>query len=165
MVNGPSGSQLAGEGDVEVLVLDHVEQVARVLRLVQHDLHVGPLDREAAEQAGEDLGADALHEPDAQLAPVAADDGTDVGLGDAERGQHGLGVLEEHLAGGGEADRPGAAGAIEHRRAGGPLQRGDLLAHRRLGVAEGLGRLAEGAGLGHGDEGLQVADLEVHTST
>ena len=73
-----------------------------------------------------------------------------------------MGVLEEQGAGGGEPHRPRPAGPVEHRGAGHPLEGGDLLAHRRLRVAERLGRLPEGAGLGDGDEGLQVTHLELH---
>ena len=89
------------------------------------------------EEAREDLGADALHEAHPQPAAVAGGDGVDVGLGDAEGGEHRAGVLEEHLAGGGEAHRLRAAGPVEHGRAGGALQRGDLLAHRRLACTRG----------------------------
>ena len=63
-----------------------------------------------------------------------------------------------------EAHRAGPARAVEHRRAGGALEGGDLLADRRLRVAEGVGGLAEGARLGHRDEGLQVPDLDVHAA-
>ena len=79
-----------------------------------------------------------------------------------ERGEHGVGVLEEQGSGGGEPHRPRSAGPVEHGRAGHPLEGGDLLAHRRLRVAERLGRLSEGAGFGDGDEGLEVTHLELH---
>lgn len=71
-----------------------------VVGLVEDDLHLGSLDREAHEQARQDLGADALHEADPQTAAIAAGHRLHVGRGDPQRRHHRLGVLEEDGAGG-----------------------------------------------------------------
>ncbi len=73
-------------------------------------------------------------------------------------------VLEDHCAQRGDPYRPGPTRPIEHLAADGSLQRGDLLAHRRLGITEPSGRPAEGALVGHGDHRGEVAQLEVHES-
>ena len=54
----------------------------------------------------------------------------------------------------------GPAGAIEDGAADRSLEGGDLLADRRLGVAEPLGRASERAFGGDGVEGQEVAQLE-----
>ena len=154
--------EVGTEREVEVVGLDHREQVVGVVCLVEHELHLRALGGEPGEDAREDLGADALHQADAEASPLSPGDLLHLGGGHAQRGEHGVGVLEEERAGRGEPHRSRPAGPVEHRGAGHPLEGGDLLAHRRLGVAERLGRLPEGAGLGDGDEGLEVTYFEVH---
>ena len=72
VMNGPSGSSWAENAMSRSWRSTIAEQLVGVVGLVQHDLHLGALDGEAGEQAREDLGADALHQPDPQPAAVAA---------------------------------------------------------------------------------------------
>ena len=59
------------EREVELAALDHLEQLALVLRLAEDDLDVRVALGEAAQQAGDDLRADALERPDAEPPGVA----------------------------------------------------------------------------------------------
>src|SRR3546814_20486687 len=74
------------ERDVELLGLDPGEQVGRVVGLVELDLDLRALDREAGEQTGQHLRADALDGADPQAPPRAGGHGVDVGPRAAERG-------------------------------------------------------------------------------
>jgi hypothetical protein len=65
-------------------------------------------------------------------------------------------VTEQHLAGLGQLDRAGAARALDQALADDPLERCDLLADRRLDVAQTRGGTAERALLGDGLERRQV---------
>ena len=67
------------ERDVELLLHHHVEQLVRVVGLVEDDLDAGTLRGEAGEQPGEHPGADALDRADAEAATITARDGLDVG--------------------------------------------------------------------------------------
>ena len=77
-------------------------------------------------------------------------------------GQEPVAVLEDQLAQRRQPDGPWPAGAVEHGAADGALQGGDLLTHRRLGVAEAVRRPAEGPLLGDGGQRPQVSQLDVH---
>ena len=59
-----------------------------------------------------------------------------------------------------ELHRAATAWALEQRRADDAFQDADLLAYRRLGVAQLLGGRAEGAGFHHRDQGQQVPHLQ-----
>jgi hypothetical protein len=61
----------------------------------------------------------------------------------------------------GERGASRAAGPVEHRGADGPLEAGDLLAHRGLAEAEHRGGVGEGALLRDSAQRGEVADLEV----
>ncbi len=82
------------------------------------------------QQAGQHLGAHALHRADAQPAPLTGRDRGDIGRCAAQAGQHGAGVLGEHGAGLGGLDGARTAGPVEQGGAGDALERGDLLADR-----------------------------------
>ena len=60
----------------------------------------------------------------------------------------------------GQGDRPGPAGPLDQLLADDPLEGRDLLAHRRLGVAELEGGAAEGPGPGHRFERRQMPHLD-----
>ena len=69
-------------------------------------------------------------------------------------------MREQHLAGVGQLDRAGSAGADDQPLPDDALERRDLLADRRLHVAEPGGGSAERALLGDRREGGQVPDLD-----
>ena len=70
-------------------------------------------------------------------------------------------VGQDHLAKGSDPYRPRTSGPVKDGATEGPLQRGDLLAHRRLGVAKPGRRSPERSFLGDGSHGPQVAQLDV----
>jgi hypothetical protein len=69
-----------------------------------------------------------------------------------EARQNALGVAKEQLPRLGQRDRPRPSGALDQAHVHDPLQRRDLLADRRLRVAELGGSAAERALVGHGLE-------------
>jgi hypothetical protein len=69
-------------------------------------------------------------------------------------------VAQEDRAGGGQRDRARAAGALHEPRSDDPLEQRELLADRRLRVAESPGRPAERALAGDRIECGEVAYLD-----
>ena len=115
---------------------------------------------EGGEEAGKDLGADTWERSDAQLALFARREGAQVGGGRADSGEDGPGVAEQDLPGRREPHGAGPAGALEQLRADDAFEGADLLADRRLGVAQLFGGPAERAGVGDGDEGQEVPQFQ-----
>ena len=148
------------EGDVDVAGLDGVDQAGGLPRFMQHDLDAGPLRAEGPEEAGQDLGANAWQCPYPQLALFACGERPQVGGGGADAGDDRPSVCQQHLSGRRELHRPPAAWALEERRAHDAFQHADLLAHRRLGVAQLLGGRTEGAGLDDRHQGQEVPHLQ-----
>jgi hypothetical protein len=87
-------------------------------------------------------------------------DRVEVGRGRLDPGEDRVGVREQHLAGVGQLDRTGPAGADDELLSDDALERRDLLADRRLHVTEPGGGAPERALLGHRREGGQVPDLD-----
>ena len=99
--------------------------------------------------------------PTSMPADCSGQEAVDRIAGGVDPGDDVAGVAEHDLAERGQLDRAGPAGAVEQRAADEPFEGGDLLADRRLGVAEAGGRAAERALGGDGVEGDEVAELEV----
>jgi hypothetical protein len=70
-------------------------------------------------------------------------------------------VPEDELAERGQRDRPGPARAVEQRSPDEPFEGRDLLADRRLGVAEPHRRPSERALAGDGVEGDEMTQFEI----
>ena len=83
-----------------------------------------------------------------------------VGACGVELGDDRIGVAEQEAARVGEVDGAGAARAVDELLADAPLEAGDLLAHRRLRVAELAGGGAERARAPDRLEGGQMAKLD-----
>ena len=83
-----------------------------------------------------------------------------VGAGGVEPVDDRLGVAQEQLAGLGHRDRARPARALDELLADDALECRDLLADRRLGVAELERGAAERAGAGHRLERREVAHLD-----
>ena len=147
------------ERQVEVAALDHLEEVALVLRLAEDDLDVRVTLGEAAQQAGDDLRADALERPDAEAPGVAGLERRHVRLGGEKPCLDGVRVTEEDLPGFRERDRAGAARALDETEADDAFERRDLLGDGRLGVAETLCRAAERPFVRDGLERDQMAKI------
>ena len=133
------------ERQVEIAALDHLEELALVLRLAEDDLDVRVALGESAQQAGDDLRADALERPDAEASGVAGLERRHVRLGGEEPCLDGVRVTEEDLPGFRERDRAGATWALDETEADDAFERRDLLRDGRLRVAETLCRAAERA--------------------
>ena len=125
------------------------------------DLDPGPLAVEAAQHVGQHPGADALHRADPQPAPARRRRRP----GRRPRRTRSWPSTARAWSSSASPTSVSARGRGPPGRSntGAPTSRssaGDLLAHRRLRVAELLGRPADGAVLGDGDEGDEVAQLE-----
>ena len=140
-------------------MLEPPQQVGGVGFLVDVHVDARPLLAEAAEQGGEDAGADALVDPDAQRAGRALGQGGHVCLGRVELGDDRVRVAEQQPAGVREVDAARPARALDELLADDLLELGDLLADGRLGVAELAGGPAERAMPGNGVERHEVAQF------
>ena len=124
---GPSDDRECPEREIELAAFDHLEKLALVLRLAEHDLHLRVALGEAPKEAGDDLGTDALERPDAKASGVPGLERAHVGLRREESRLNRVGVAEQDLAGFGEGDRAWAAGALDEPQPDDPLERCDLL--------------------------------------
>ena len=87
-----------------------------------------------------------------------------VGFGCPHRGGRPVGVAQETLTCVRRGHRPPATGAVQELHACRVLERRDLLADRRLGVAELGARSTERPGLDDGFESGEMADLDTDQS-
>ena len=115
---------------------------------------------EAAHDLGQQAGADRLERADAQDARLAAAERVQVGLRRLQPGDDRLGVGQEQVPGLGQRDGARPARALDELLADDLLERLDLLADRRLRVAEPLGGTAEGALRGDRLERCEVPELD-----
>jgi hypothetical protein len=127
---------------------------------VQADVDLRPGGAEVAQEGGEDAHADRLVGADTERAGLADDDRRDVSPRCVQPGDDRLGVLDERRADLGEDGGPPTAGAVEDRGADDAFEHGDLLADRRLGVAECRRRGGERALACDRSQGGQMAELE-----
>jgi hypothetical protein len=156
----PLGERVEHEGEVELAALDQPQELALVGRLDERDLHVGQRGREAPDDARQDLRADAVVGPHAQLAGAAGRPRGEVGARGRELVDDAPAVTDHDVAGRGERHRARPARALDEPRADDPLEQRDLLADRRLGVAERPRRAAERALAGDGVERGEMPDLD-----
>ena len=141
---GPVEHRQRRERQVEPAGLDARRQLGVGAGLAGGQLDARPLLAEPAQQQRQHLGADALHQADVQGAALAGEQRGDVGLGGVQPGDDRPGVHHQRLPDRGQPDPPGPARPLQQRRADGALEGGDLLADRRLGVAEPQRGRAEG---------------------
>ena len=135
----------AAEREVELARLDRREELRVGGGLGEPELDTGPVGQEAPHDAGKDTRAGGLVGADAQRPRLSRAERGHVGARRFEPRDDRLGVPQEELAGVGERHGSGAARTLDQRLADDPLERRDLLAHRRLRVAEPLGRATERA--------------------
>ncbi len=141
-----------------------VEERAVVGGLGQLDRDVRPCLRERPQEPWENARADALERADAERARRALGERGQVGLGGLEARDDSRRVAEEELARLGQGDAPGAAGPLDEPLADHALERLDLLADRRLRVAEPFRGTAERALFGHGLESRQMPQFDPEPS-
>ena len=144
------------EGEVELPGLDLVEEDGVVL-LVERHVEERPVRREAAQERGQHLRADRLEGADAERPALAGRERVEVGARGLHARHDPARVAQEELAGRRHRHGPRPAGAREQLLADDLLERRDLLADGRLGVAEPLRGAAEGALLGDCLKGREVA--------
>ena len=124
---GPPSDGERPEGQVELAALDHLEELALVLRLAENDLDLRVTLGEAPQQARDDLRADALERPDAQAAGIAGFERGHVRLRGEQACLDRVRVAEEDLPGLGQRDRARPAGPLDEAQADDALERRDLL--------------------------------------
>ena len=124
------------EGEVELAALEQRVQLLVVAGLDQPHLDVRPALDVAPHRARQQAHADALEGADAQRAGLAVGERAEIGLGRPHRRRGTACVAEKPLPGVGRRHRAPPARPLEQLQPGGPLERRDLLADRRLGVAE-----------------------------
>src|SRR5215213_6307250 len=156
----PRRQREVDERDVEDAAFERAQELEVVMRLVQLDVHVGEHRDEPLQDGRKQPRADALVRADPQWAGRPARERVDVRLRGAEprldRGR----VGEQGLARDGEAEGLLAVDALDDAHPDDPLQAGDLLADRRLRVAEAAGGAVERALVGDGLQRCEMAELE-----
>ncbi len=124
----------------------------------------GSSSRIGADERREHRVRDALEGAHPQASDVTGAEPVEVGVDAVEVGEELSCVVEQVGTERGEFNGPRAAGTVEDRVADDPFERRDLLADRRLGVAEPFRGAAEGAFRGDGVQRHQQADVEVPQS-
>ena len=127
-------------------MLEQPQEVGGGALLPHADADERPLLAEAADEGGEEAGADALVDADAERSRRALGERGHVGTGRVEARDDRIGVAEQQEPGLGRLHAPRAAGAVEEPLPDDPLELRDLLADGRLRIAELARRAAEGAG-------------------
>ena len=141
-----------------------VEQQRLLELLADLDAHVRPAPPELADHAREDAGPGRLERAHADPARLAGDELVEVGAQGSEAREQAVGVAQHDVAGLGQRDRARAARPLDELEADRALERRDLLGDGRLRIAEALGRAGEGALLGDGLQGGEVARLDADES-
>ena len=155
------GERSDHERQLQLAVEQLVDQLLLVVGLERSYHESGMITAELVDDGREDSDGDALEGADVEATGVAAAESVDI-VGDrVDPAQDVACVLEHQLAERCELDGPRATRAVEERSADESLEGRDLLAHRRLRVAETLGRATERALGGDGVEGDQVSRLEL----
>ena len=124
-------------------MLEQVDELGRVVLLAHADADSRPLRAEAADESGEEVRADALEDADAQRSRLSFGERGHVGAGRVEPGHDRVGVAEQEEPRLGRLHLARAARAVEELLPDDALELRDLLAHRRLRVAELARRGAE----------------------
>jgi hypothetical protein len=134
------------EREVELAVLEQPQEIFRGALLAHANRDARPLRAKAADEGGEEARADALVDADSKCSGLALRQRSHVGPRGVELRDDSVGVAEQEEPGLGRLDAPRPAGPVEESLPDDPLELGDLLAHRRLGVSELARCAAERAG-------------------
>ena len=137
------------------------DQLGVVVALQQARVQLGAFGAEGAQHGREQRRRGALERADVDAPDGAGLEPPHRGGGGVGRVDHLAAVGQQHLAQRGQLDRSRAAGPVEQRLPHRALQRGDLLADRRLRVAQPGRRATEGAGRRDGVERHEMAQFQV----
>jgi hypothetical protein len=124
------------EGDLDLPGREHAEQLVVVARLGDRDLEVLSLAREPLDDPGKERRGTAAEHADPERTEIPRDERLEIRLRGREAGADRARMLPDDLPGRGEPYRLRPAGALDQLLADDALERRDLLADRRLGVAE-----------------------------
>ena len=130
------------------------------IEFLEHYVDGRPVLAEPPHDLGQQPRADGLERADAQRAGLSGLQRLQIGLCCLQPGDDRVGMTKEQSAGLGQRDGAGASGALDELLADDPLEGRDLLADRRLRVAEALGGPSEGALARDRLQGGQVPDLD-----
>ena len=155
------GQRQDAEREVEPAGLHHVHQALVAVGLHELDLDAGPGLAEAADDRGQDPGADALVDADPEPAGLPRRVGEQVRARRLEAVGDRLDVAQQERAGLGELHGPAAAAAVEQAHAERRLEAHHVLADGRLRVVERVGGAVERALVRDGPEAEQLPEAEV----
>jgi hypothetical protein len=152
------------EGEVELGGFDLIEQLAVRRILDQLDLHVRPPLGEPLQKRWEHAGANARKDTESERPSSPALELVELGTRRLRAGED-RGRMHKHqpagVGQGGLADSPAP---LDQPHLEKPLERGELLAHRRLAVAKPSRSSGQRSLLGHGSQGEQVPQLNASPS-
>ena len=131
-----------------------------VFELLQHHVDLRPPVGERPHDLRQEPRADRLERSDSERARFSGAKRVEVGLRRLEAADDRVGMPEQEDPCLGERHRPRSARPFDETLADDPLEGRDLLADRRLRVAEPLGGSPEGAFLGDRAQGGEVAELD-----
>ncbi len=147
------------ESNVDIAGVEALDERGILILLDRAHDEARDLAPHATDDVGQKLDGDALEGADDEPAAGAGRDVLDLLACGIEAIENHFGMGEQGSTDRGENDRLRTAGPLEDRAAHQGLEARDLLADRRLGVAEDVGSPAEGALLRDGAKRLEVAHL------
>ena len=150
----------ADEREVELAAGDELQELVLVVRLGHAKLDPGMGVAHATHDLGEQPDADRLEHPHAQRPRVTGAKRGKVGLRCPQRRSRPSRVPKQPFTGVGRNDRLPTTRPVEESHARDALERRDLLADRRLRVAEASARGGERAGVDHGLERGEMSYLD-----
>ena len=149
------------EAEIEVVRQQTLDEGIVLVALLATNRQAGALRTQPSDHLGQHVHRHALERPDDEATDLSGPQRTEAVLGLAQPVEHRRGVHQQQFTRGGELDLAGPARPVEHPVADGPFEGGDLLADRRLGEAQPLGRPPERTLGSDRLEGTQLADLDV----
>ena len=146
---------------IEVARRETLQQLVGAVALLDMEHDVGCLQPQRDRKRRDDDAGDAEDRAEPDDTGDLGGVGAEVAVGLDEALADGRGMGQQPAAGVGQIDVPRARRAHQQLDPDDALERADLLADGRLGVAEPLGRAAHRPRLGDGGEGAQVTQVDL----